>query len=111
MNEASANIKNYPEETRNLISSTIMPLMIQGRVFESCVENANYGTKAGLANYRSNINTIVEKGKESGTITDNMLIDVRSVIEGLIASTSGQLTALDCDQAISYLSSIGMLQK
>lgn len=110
MNEATASIKIYSEEKRNLISSTIMPLMLHGRVLASCVENAHYGTQAGLSNYRSNIDKIIVKGKEAGTITDDMIIDVNALIEGSISSTSGQLTTSDCDQAINFLSATGMLQ-
>ena len=86
--------------------------------FDSQIVFALYGCLEDLAKeeakklYKKNIEKLVGMLKSDGHIDDDMIIDANAIAKGAIDATrGGKIRESDCDGAISYLGSIGMLNE
>ena len=112
LSQARENVSNYTESKRISVERYISMFAVNGYILEICVNDMDYGAKSVLFKYKKNIEKLVGMLKSDGHIDDDMIIDANAIAKGAIDATrGGKIRESDCDGAISYLGSIGMLNE
>lgn len=104
---AKENIAKYSQPQKDFYLS-FSPILIAGDILNLCVKAGAVNSDL-LKKLNTNKDTLINKMREEDPSKADIVLDAEVISRVTIEAKSQQLTERDCNQAVNYLTSLGLL--